>query len=122
MWSSFFASGGYGMYPTSVFGFLLVAACVHYALRPQPRSARLALTLGIVTFASGLLGTFVGICNSAHYLGQVPEPKQLEILALGVQESLHVVVLSLILIVLGGLVASAGAYRSNGGATGPLAA
>jgi hypothetical protein len=88
---------------------------VLYVLRPQPKVARLALTLGIVTFAAGLLGAFVGICNSAHYLPQVDHGNQLEILALGCEESLHDVVLSLILIVLSGLIASVGTLRSSNG-------
>ncbi|HSQ63289.1 MAG TPA: hypothetical protein VLM85_08735 [Polyangiaceae bacterium] len=113
MWSNFYAAGGWGMYPTSLFGFFLIAAAVLYALRPGPRSARVALTLGGVTFASGLLGTFVGFCNSMHYIPQVAAQKQVEILALGCEESLHVTVLALILVVLAGLVAGVGAARSS---------
>lgn len=115
MWSNFYAAGGWGMYPTSVLGFFLLAASVLYVIRPQPRTARLALTLGIVTFAAGLLGAFVGICNSAHYLPQVDHANQLEILALGCEESLHDVVLALILVVLAGLIGGAGALRSQSG-------
>jgi hypothetical protein len=122
MWSNFFAAGGWGMYPTSVLGFFLVAACVLHALRPQPKTGRLALTLGLVTFASGLLGTFVGVCNSAHYIPQVAKGAQLEILALGCEESLHVVVLSLLMVVLGGLVASVGTLRGSNGARATAAA
>ena len=117
MWSNFYAAGGWGMYPTTVFGFLLLAASVLHAIRPQPKTARLALTLGIVTFAAGLLGAFVGICNSMHYIPQVDHGSQLEILALGCEESLHDVVLSLMLVVLAGLIAGVGTLRGpNGGA------
>lgn len=122
MWTNFFAAGGWAMYPTSIFGFMLIAACALYAMRPDQRTARLALTLGIVTFAAGLLGAFVGICNSGHYIPQVPKAEQLEILALGVEESLHDVVLSLMLIVIGGLVASVGALRHADGAPAPVRA
>lgn len=118
MWSNFFVAGGYAMYPTVIFGFLLIAACVLHMLRPDPKRARLAITLGIVTFATGLLGTFVGMCTSAHYIPQVAKAEQFEILALGCEESLHNVVLALTLIVLGGLLASVGALRqANGSAT-----
>lgn len=122
MWKDFFVAGGFGMYPVSIFGFLLVAACVLYAIRPDRRAARLALTLGLLTFASGLLGMFTGMCNSALYIPQVAKPEQLEILALGFQESMHNVVLSLILVNVAGLVAAVGAWRSNGGASGAAAA
>jgi hypothetical protein len=119
--SSFFIAGGWAMYPTAIFGFLLIAACVLHMLRPEPKRARLALTLGIVTFASGLLGTFVGMCTSAHFIPQVPKAEQLEILALGCEESLHNVVLALVLVVLGGLLASVGALRQANGSATPSA-
>lgn len=112
MWSNFFAAGGWGMYPVSVFGFLLIAASVLYALRPMQKTARLALTLGLVTFAAGLLGAFTGVCNSLHYIPQVEQAKQLETMALGVEESLHDIVLALILIVLAGIVVAAGTLRA----------
>jgi hypothetical protein len=113
MWSNFYEAGGWGMYPTSLLGFFLMAAAVLYALRPGPRSARVAIVMGAITFASGLLGTFVGMCNSMHYIPKVEAAKQVEILALGCEESLHVTVLSLILVVLAGLVATIGAARSS---------
>jgi len=99
------------MYPTLVFGLLLVAACASYAMRPDPRHARLAVTLGIVTLAAGLLGAFSGMATSAHFIPQVPKGEQVEVLALGFAESLHDVVLALMIVVLGGLVASVGALR-----------
>jgi Na+/proline symporter len=122
MWSNFYAAGGWGMHPVSVFGFLLIAASVLHALRPQQKTARLALTLGMLTFAAGLLGTFTGICNSAFYIQHVAKVDQVEILALGVEESLHDVVLALILVVIGGLVASVGTLRSSNGAAPTTAA
>jgi hypothetical protein len=119
---SFFVAGGFSMYLTALFGFLFIAACVLHMLRSEPRRARLAVMLGIVTFAMGLLGTFVGICASAHYIAQVAKGEQLEIFVLGCEESLHNVVLALILVVLGGLLASVGAVRqTNRSAAAPAA-
>jgi hypothetical protein len=100
-----------------LFGFLLLATTVLLALRPEPRFQRLVNALGVATFASGLLGTTIGICNSAHYLGKVPPEEQLKIFALGCQESLHNLVLALIIIVLAALVTAASAVR-RGGAPG----
>jgi hypothetical protein len=117
MWSNFFTAGGWGMYPTMVFGFLLLATTVLHALRPEPRFQRLTGTLGIITFASGLLGSIVGICNSAHYLDQVPPQDQLKTFAMGCEESLHNLVLALIIIVLAGLV-TAGSTARRGGSPG----
>jgi hypothetical protein len=56
-----------------------------------------------MTVASGTLGTAVGICKSALYLDEVPPEQQLQILAMGIQESLHNLVLALIIVVLAGL-------------------
>jgi amino acid transporter len=108
----FFHAGGFGMYPILLFGLFLVAACTRFAIRPNPRHAWLALILGLVTFAAGLLGAFTGFAVSAHYLHEVPKPEQLEVLALGFGQSAHDLVLALLLIIVGGLIACVGALRS----------
>lgn len=120
MWDNFFKAGGWGMYPVMVFGFLLLATTVLHALRPEPRFGRLVNTLGILTITAGLLGTVVGICQSAHYIAQVPRERQLEILAMGSEESLHNLVLALIVIAVAGLITLASAVRrgGTGGTTG----
>jgi len=114
MWSNFFTAGGWGMYPTMVFGFLLLATTVLHALRPEPRFQRLSIVLGIATFASGLLGTVVGICNSAHYLGEVPPQDQLKTFALGSEESLHNLVLALIIVLLATIITAVSSARRGG--------
>ena len=113
MWANFFEAGGWGMYPVSIFGFVLIAASVLYALRPERRTARLSLTLACVTLAAGLLGTSVGVCTTFLYLQQVEQAKQLQIAALGVQESLHNLVLALILAIVAGLLAAVGTLRGK---------
>jgi hypothetical protein len=113
MWSNFYQSGGYGMHLVSAFGFLLVAAAALYLLRPTSANVRLVAALGALTLAAGLLGTAVGICVSGRYLQQVEPARQLEIYALGIQESLHNLVLALILILIAGLVATAGMVRTR---------
>ncbi len=119
MWKNFFVNGGFGMYPVSLFGLFLIAAAILYVMRPQQKTARLALLFGGLTFAAGLLGAVVGMCNTFHYLPQVAHADQLEVAALGCEESLHNVVLALMLVVLGGLIASVGTQRQRDAA--PLA-
>jgi ABC-type proline/glycine betaine transport system permease subunit len=109
----FFLAGGYGMYAISLFGFVLVAASVLYALRPGPRYQRLTVVLGITTFMTGLLSTSAGIGLSARYIHQVAPERQLGILALGVDESLHNIMLALIFVVLASLVVAVGAFREG---------
>jgi hypothetical protein len=111
MWSNFFEAGGWGMYPTMLFGFLFLAVTALHALRRDARHQRVAIALGTVTFASGLLGTVVGICNSVHYLEQVPREDQFLMFVMGCEESLHNLVLALILVVIGGLISAGSALR-----------
>jgi hypothetical protein len=100
-----------GMYPVTLFGFLLVVSCVLYTLRLRPHHARLAKILAGTTLMAGLLGTTTGVCTTAVYLGKVEAGKQLEIFALGLQESLHDLVLALIFVIIASLIASAGVLR-----------
>lgn len=111
MWSNFFEAGGWGMYPTMLFGFLFLAVTALHALRRDARHQRVSIALGTVTFASGLLGTVVGICNSVHYLAKVPREDQFLMFAMGCEESLHNLVLALILVVIGGLISAGSALR-----------
>lgn len=111
MWSEFYRDGGWGMYPVTVFGFLLVAACSLYALRLRPHHARLSRVLGGTTLMAGVLGTATGVCNTAFYLQKVEQAKQVEIFALGLQESLHNIILALLFVIIASLVASAGILR-----------
>jgi hypothetical protein len=111
MWSDFYHAGGMGMYPVTLFGFLLVVSCVLYTLRFRPHHARLAKILAGMTLMAGLLGTVTGVCNSAFYLRKVEVAKQLEIFALGLQESLHDMILALIFVIIASLIACAGVLR-----------
>lgn len=110
---TFFRDGGWGMYPTTLFGFLLVAAGVLCLLRPERRFVPLVLCLGALTLSSGLLGTTTGLVNTFHYLPRVPEVDQrFTIAALGCAESLNNLVLALILLTLTGVLGAIAALRA----------
>ena len=113
MWANFFRDGGWGMYPTSLFGFVLVAASVLLVLRPERRYVRLVASLGVLTLGAGILGASVGIINTFRYLATVPAAEQFQIAALGCAESLNNVVLALMLIVLTALLGSVAAFRAS---------
>ena len=112
MWDTFFHDGGWGMYPTSLFGLLLLASAGLYVLRPERRFVPLVWSLGVATFGAGLLGTSVGIVKSFHYLPQVVPENRLTVGALGCAESLNNLVLGLMLVVVAALIASIGALRA----------
>lgn len=122
MWSNFYEAGGWGMYPTTIFGFLLVASSVLFVLRPERRFVPLLLSLGAVTLGSGLLSFTVGLVHTFLFLHKVEPAKQIEIAAAGCAESLHNVVLALILINITGMLGAVGAFRASRGAAANTAA
>jgi hypothetical protein len=112
MWATFFRDGGWGMYPTALFGFLLVASGFLYLLRPESRFAPIVVCAGVLTLGAGLLGTSVGVVKTFHYLPEVAASEQLPIAALGCAESLNNLVLALILVVASTLLVGLGVVRS----------
>lgn len=112
--SEFFEAGGFGMYPTLLFGFLLIACSILFVFRPEPRYLASLVGLGATTFCAGLLGTASGVINALRYLKEVPADDRLIVAALGCSESLHVLMLALILLVVAGLFVSIGAVRTMG--------
>ncbi|MGE6762946.1 hypothetical protein D7X55_09735 [Corallococcus sp. AB049A] len=110
----FFMSGGIAMYPTLLFGFLLVACSILFLFRPEPRYLASLLGLGATTGSAGMLGFCLGLMNSLRYLHLVPPAEQFQIAALGCEESLHPLVLALVLLVIAGLFVSIGAVRAMG--------
>jgi hypothetical protein len=108
----FFLAGGWGMYPTLVFGLLMVGVGSFYAARPERRFVPLLGALGILTLAAGSLGFVTGVMKSftaaAHY-----EPGDLAAaLAMkGTAESLCNIALALVLTVFAAVAVSLGAWR-----------
>jgi hypothetical protein len=111
MWDSFFRDGGWGMYPTSIFGVIFLAASLLYAWKPEKRFVPLLLSLGVVTFASGLLGLAVGTITTFRYVAGTPPPEQHTLTLIGLAESSNNIVLALVVIVISGLLASVGGVR-----------
>ena len=112
MWSNFYENGGWGMYPTTLFGFLLLVAGILLVLRPERRYRSLVTGLGVMTMASGVLGCCVGFINTFRYIQKLPREEQVEIAALGCAESLNNVVLALIIILFTSLLITIGALRN----------
>lgn len=105
-----FREGGWGMFPTLVFGLVMLAVAARYAARPERRYVPLLLGTGVVTLSSGMLGFVTGLITTFRYIGQVgPDRRYLAIIGIG--ESLENVAFALIFAVLASLVASVGAWR-----------
>ncbi len=106
-----FIAGGWGMYPTLLAGLALIATCFQYARRPDSRYVPLMLALGIFTLLAGALGFSTGIISMLRYYTAPGAEHGTFVLFAGFYESLHNVVLALLLAVLGALLASVGAWR-----------
>lgn len=111
-----FRNGGWGMFPTALFGVICLLIAARHALRPERRLIPLQLALGVVTVLTGCLGFVAGLITTTNALHQVPESRVALIGALGFGESLHNVALALILVVLAALCTSVGVLRETGAA------
>jgi hypothetical protein len=113
-----FIAGGWGMYPTLLAGLALIATCIQYARRPQSRYMPLMLSLGVFTLMAGTLGFVTGLVSMLRYYTSLAVEERPTILLMGFYESLHNVVLALLLATVGTLLASVGAWRLSRGAVG----
>jgi hypothetical protein len=108
----FFRDGGWGMYPTTLFGFLLVASGFLYLLRPESRYSPIVFCAGFLTLGSGVLGTVTGLIATFRYLDHVPPVDQFKIAAQGCAESLNNISLALIIAIVAALPTLGGLVRS----------
>jgi hypothetical protein len=106
-----FRLGGFGMFPTLLFGLLLLGAAVRYAVKPESRWVPLQISLGILTLTSGLAGFVSGVIVTTQHLGELPAERVGLIGAVGVGEALSNVALALVLMMFAALVTSIGAVR-----------
>jgi hypothetical protein len=109
--SDFFVAGGWGMYPTLLAGLGLLVASILYARSPERRYVPLMLSLGVFTLIAGSLGFVTGLMACLSHYGGPAAGHEPTLIAYGVQEALHNIVLALLLSMLAALFASVGAWR-----------
>jgi hypothetical protein len=105
-----FQAGGFGMIPTLLFGFFLVAVSVRYATNPTRRLVPLLFALGILTLSAGALGFVVGFIKSVSAVAESSGDRPVLAL-LGAGEAANCIALALLLVTLASIAASAGALR-----------
>jgi hypothetical protein len=111
VWDGFYSSGGWGMYPTTLFGFILVLAACLYLLRPERRFLPVVMASAGLTVASGMLATFTGLMVVFTYV-QVVEPAIAPKVAIvGAAQVLTNMVFAMLLLILGGLATLGGVVR-----------
>jgi hypothetical protein len=108
----FIEAGGWGMFPTLLFGFFLVASAALYLFRPRAGGLRLPGALLALTFGAGLLGTLVGVVNTLRWSTSAPEAERAQVLVMGVAESANCLVLAFILALLAGVLVTVGVARA----------
>ncbi len=112
---TFIIEGGFGMFPTMIFGGFLVAGAVLYLIRPE-RTAVLwvLLCFAALVLGSGVLGTTMGLINTLHYIAKAPATEdRVLILGVGTAESLNNMVLAFIILVKGTLLTTVGVVRRS---------
>ena len=111
LWDNFWTQGGFGMYPVAFWGFLLLLYAGLYFLRPGERYLRAVAILACMTLASGAFGTALGFMTAFRYAATVAPELAARSACYGAAMSLHVVVLALVLVILGGMITGAGSRR-----------
>lgn len=95
--------GGWGMYPTTLFGTLAVALLARAALNANRPVGSAIWGLLVATGLSGLLGFTSGVIRTFQHIQKLPEPDQYPVTLIGVAESAHNLGLALVFGVLAAL-------------------
>ncbi len=107
---SAFRDGGFGMFPTLIFGVMMLVIAVRYATKPESRIVPLVVSLGVLTLLAGALGFVTGIIVTMKAVAQVP-PGDRYIALIGLGESANNLALALLLAVLSMLAMVLGAWK-----------
>jgi hypothetical protein len=108
--SEAFRLGGWGMWPTLVFGVLMLAIAILYTVRADQRLSSLLRTTGWMTFISGCLGFVTGLIRSCLYISDVAADDRY-LVVIGFGESLVNIAWALGLIMTAMVVATVGTWR-----------
>ena len=113
-----FHQGGWGMYPTTIVGLLLVVAAVQYARRPDRRRLGIVHSLSALTLLTGTLGFVIGVIRSFTSLPGA-EPRDVGAwVIVGVGESLNNIALAVMLLTIAAIATVIGKARPGWSASG----
>ena len=107
-----FHHGGWGMYPTTLFGLIMLGTAVLYAMRPTRRNMRIVKSLGALVMLSGLLGFVTGCIKGFTAVAELPPGEVGKIALVCVGESLNNVGLAFSLLILTTIITTLGTVRS----------
>jgi hypothetical protein len=106
-----FQHGGWGMYPTTLFGLALIVTAIRYAIAPEAARALVVRRLSLLTFIAGCLGFTVGCIKTFMAAGQLPAADLGSVVVGGIGESLNNVAFALSLLLIAGIAMVLGAAR-----------
>lgn len=107
-----FHDGGWGMYPTTIAGLVLIAAAVRYAQRPDHRRLQSVRALSLLVFLVACLGFVAGVIKSFSFASGKPEELGVYVVA-GVGESLNNIGLGIGMLVIATIIRVYGVSRGG---------
>ncbi len=110
-----FHDGGFGMIPTAIFGLMLIAAAIRYAVTPERRFVPLMTSLGVLTLSSGCFGFVRGLMQSISAVG--PNQTERPIWVIGLGETSNNLALASALVAAAAMIATVGSLRVARGAS-----
>jgi hypothetical protein len=111
---NFYNEGGWGMWPTTLFGFILIAWAVLFASRSaEPKMRSVLTTLNLLVLGAGSLGTTVGIITTLHYVREVEAGDRFLLVCAGTAESLNNLVLAFIFVMFALCITAVGQWRAS---------
>jgi hypothetical protein len=109
-----FRLGGWGMYPTTVAGVILLVTAIRYARSSDASSLPLIRHLSILTALVGTLGFVTGVIHAFTACGGAPANELPYYVVIGTGESLCNVALAMVMLVAARAATAIGAHRGRG--------
>jgi hypothetical protein len=106
----FVREAGFGIWLVFAFGGLSLAAAARYAAAPRREHLPVIVGFAVATLLAGALGTVTGIQLSARHVGELAAGERW-IFLIGLAESLHALVVALVIACADALLATVGAHR-----------
>jgi hypothetical protein len=98
--SEAFHMGGWGMYPTTIAGFILVLCASRFAWKPARERLPLVLWLGALVSLTSALGFVAGVIKTLTAAGQLSGNEAIGAVTAGIGESANNLGLGLSLLVM----------------------
>jgi hypothetical protein len=109
--TAMFRDGGWGMWPTLICGFVLLAVSARFAHTPERRMVPVLVALNWLMMTTGSLGFITGIITMCRPLSGAGVADASRIAFEGTAESLYNLAFALVFATVAALAATMGAWR-----------